>query len=417
MVSEVVSCNSDLEIVLNPGYDAPAVGSRLVQENKSSRCLPMEPGAGWIYSGVEKCWLFRGLNTDLPELKEITRPLRLATLNILHDNSLNDVLQHHIRYESILRELHNLDADVIGLNEVTRSFLERLLRQEWVRSEYVVSVVLDDARCRRISTVLGDGTFGNVLLSRIPPDVVEYVEQPGDSRQSHVMSLRLHSPRNASGLPTRLRVCSTHLTACPWLMEGRRKQQLENLTSSLTMDTTGSPTATDDRFDMCIVMGDLNFHREAENRSIPSEWGELPAVVELGATWDITRNTMLPHYLPLRNIYNGFGLGAQFGWPNPMRLDRVLVHESPSSSPSSFLDRSAVTARIFADQSIHDRAKARGALPMVGPELQEAHRTLPWQEYLSPSDHFGIFFELPLFRSHSHNSSGDGASATQPRHE
>ena len=28
--------------------------------------------------------------------------------------------------------------------------------------------------------------------------------------------------------------------------------------------------------------------------------------------------------------------------------------------------------------------------------LSEAHRVLPWEEYLHPSDHFGIFFELKL---------------------
>lgn len=54
-------------------------------------------------------------------------------------------------------------------------------------------------------------------------------------------------------------------------------------------------------------------------------------------------------------------------------------------------------ARIFADHPIHERAKGREPLPWTGRELQEAHRSLPWEEYLFPSDHFGIFVELPLF--------------------
>ena len=44
-------------------------------------------------------------------------------------------------------------------------------------------------------------------------------------------------------------------------------------------------------------MGDFNFHREAENASIPEGWGEVPAVMALGPTWDCTKNAMLPHYL------------------------------------------------------------------------------------------------------------------------
>ena len=58
-------------------------------------------------------------------------------------------------------------------------------------------------------------------------------------------------------------------------------------------------------------MGDFNFHREAENASIPEGWAEVPAVVNLGTTWSFERNKMLPHYLPLRNFYNGLGLGAR----------------------------------------------------------------------------------------------------------
>ena len=53
-------------------------------------------------------------------------------------------------------------------------------------------------------------------------------------------------------------------------------------------------------------------------------------------------------------------------------------------------------ARLFADQPIDDRARGRAALPRTGRELREAHRALPWQEYLHPSDHFGILLELPL---------------------
>ena len=176
-------------------------------------------------------------------------------------------------------------------------------------------------------------------------------------------------------------------------MEGRRKRQLEVLTAALAPAATWpgvEPKGDDGRDaapDACVIMGDFNFHREAENASIPLGWQELPAVVDLGETWDFGRNAMLAHYLPLRNIYNGLGLGAHLGWPSPMRLDRVLVS-------GGGLDVGGATARTFADRPIHERAQGRTPLPQAGRELQAAHRALPWQEYLFPSDHFGIAFEL-----------------------
>jgi len=225
------------------------------------------------------------------------------------------------------------------------------------------------------------GSFGNLLLSKIVPVALEYIEQPGDLRCSHVATMDLLCD---GGRQLRVAVCSTHLTAFPWLMEGRRRAQLACVTSAVA--AAG--------FDVACVMGDYNFHREAENASIPDGWAELPAVVSLGATWDCARNALLPHYLPLRNIYNGFGLGQRFGWPSPMRLDRVLVARGAGAATSPTCEPGS--ARIFADQPLHVRARERPPLPMTGSELSEAHRSLPWEEYLHPSDHFGIFFELKL---------------------
>ena len=48
------------------------------------------------------------------------------------------------------------------------------------------------------------------------------------------------------------------------------------------------------------------------------------------------------------------------------------------------------------DEPIDERAKGRPPLPQAGRALREAHRALPWQDYLFMSDHFGICVELPL---------------------
>ena len=330
--------------------------------------------AGFLFPPAKREWLHVQRSPAAQSTYKLERPIRMATLNCLHDHAQAELLQHAKRHDAICRELRALDADVIGLNEVTRPLLERVLQEPWVRESFTVSVLGDDERCAKQGATTS-AAFGNVLLSKIPPASVEYIEQPGDGRHSHVMSLSI----TRGGAPLRMTVCSTHLTAFPWLMEGRRRRQVEDLTSALT--SAGN--------DACVVMGDFNFHREAENASIPDGWSEVPAVVALGPTWDFGRNPMLAHYLPLRNIYNGFGLGADssLAWPSPMRLDRVLVH-------GTALDCGAAKARIFADQPVDERARGRAPLPQAGRELSEAHRALPWQEYLFPSDHFGLCFEL-----------------------
>ena len=265
-------------------------------------------------------------------------------------------------------QLESLDADIVGLNEVTSVFLKKAMATPWIRERYYLSVVLGSLSCKRLSTVRGGGSFGNLIMSKLPLDYVEYVNS-GSGRHSHAAQFTLGSHK--------VKVCSTHLIAAPYINEGKRKRELQRLTASLGMhDGT------------VVIMGDFNFHREAENSSIPEGWSEVPAVVSLGTTWSFARNKMLAHYLPLRNLYNGLGLGASFGWPSEMRLDRLLIK-------GDNLDNDNAEARLFANEPIHERGKDRPALPQSGPELREKHRNMPWEEFLFPSDHFGIVVDIP----------------------
>ena len=159
--------------------------------------------------------------------------------------------------------------------------------------------------------------------------------------------------------PVSVVVASAHLSAFPWLHERQREKELEMLTGELTARGLGKGGSL-------VVMGDCNFHREAENAAIPKGWSEIPAVVGLGNTWDYQRNTMLPKMLPSRNMYNTV-------WDSAMRLDRVLVH-------GNVLDWGFTEARLFANERIH----------------KESECTQSWQAYLYPSDHYGLLVEIPL---------------------
>jgi endonuclease/exonuclease/phosphatase family metal-dependent hydrolase len=132
--------------------------------------------AGFNFSRDRGDWVAVALSADAltgTEPVDLGRPLRLATLNCLHDIGNAErllLLQHCVRYDAILRELLEVDADIIGLNEVTVTLLKRLLEEEWVRDNYTASAIPDDGRCSCVSsTVTGSTAFGNLLLSRIKP--------------------------------------------------------------------------------------------------------------------------------------------------------------------------------------------------------------------------------------------------------
>ena len=149
----------------------------------------------------------------------LSRPLRLATFNCLKDDTHNkDLLRHDLRFAFIFEELKALDADVVGLNEVTRNFLEQSMAEAWIRERYYLSAVLGSPACEHLSSVRGGGAFGNLIMSKLPPDSVEYIDN-GSGRHSHAARFSLGARK--------VTVCSTHLIAAPYVNEGRRRRELE----------------------------------------------------------------------------------------------------------------------------------------------------------------------------------------------
>ena len=281
----------------------------------------------------------------------LDRPLRLATLNVLFDKpSTEAVLLHEARFDAICAELSSLDADIIGLNEVTLRFTQKLLSLNWVRETYVVSAVPGDRQCQDLAAVRGPPSFGNLLLSRIPLLSLEYI--PLRRREVHVAALEVS--RGAGLPPLRLAVASAHLISFPFFKERQRRDELRSLAEVL--QARG-------RVDATVVMGDFNFHREAENASIPAGWREVPAVRALGHTWSYTENPLIPRMLP-------FWLPGRLGWPKSMRLDRVLIL-------GHGLDPDNAWARLFANRPIRSTG-----MQVPG--------------FLFPSDHYGVLLRIPL---------------------
>mmetsp|Transcript_111821 Transcript_111821/g.216686 ORF Transcript_111821/g.216686 Transcript_111821/m.216686 type:complete len:356 (+) Transcript_111821:46-1113(+) len=340
--------------------------------------------AGWAF--LEGQWK---LVTPRSAFTPLQRPLRIVTLNVLMDSrnpskpccDIPEVLQHKRRFRKSLQELERADADVIGLNEVTHYFLRMLTEEAWVRKSYMLSTVCSEEEPENTAV---SRKFGNVLLSRVPVASLRHIQMP-NGRQAEAAII--HTSHN--GLRVRTMVTSVHLTAFPTQV-AQRANELQSLTSRLAMV---------DEWDLAVVLGDFNFHREAESSSIPDGWVELPAA--LGKyTFDMAKNPMIRHYLP--KIW--WGAGWSLLWPVQMRLDRFIVM---SKNCGSHVDLHASSVELFADAPVregpsHEMTEPTGMLMKVFaflPSLVQhlwSHRRQPWEEYLFPSDHFGLVIDLAL---------------------
>jgi phospholipase D1/2 len=154
--------------------------------------------------------------------------IRLATWNI--HGAIGRDGRHDVR--RILDVLHEIDADVVALQEVASLGLEEGLLQA-VREDLGMHVVTGRTLTRR------NADYGNALLSR--------------HRVAHSASIDLtvgrHEPRNAIDARIAcsqcdLRVVATHLGLRP----SERRLQVKRLLEALEPGPLGA----------CVVMGDLN---------------------------------------------------------------------------------------------------------------------------------------------------------------
>jgi tyrosyl-DNA phosphodiesterase 2 len=148
------------------------------------------------------------------------------------------------RYQAIANLLAADPPDVMVFQEVTNEALAVFLVQPWIRQHYLSAAITS----RRV------GTYGMLLLSRVPVSGVTYTRLPTRMRRGF---LRADLPINGM----RTVICSAHLDS------GKRSaplraQQLRRIFKALTRD------------DDVIVLGDFNM-RDKENHRIDAPFSDV----------------------------------------------------------------------------------------------------------------------------------------------
>lgn len=221
------------------------------------------------------------------------RSLRAVTFNVLVDEHETDRIQTPRRIPAILSILESTGADLIGLQEVTQPFLERLLDAEWVRRDYFVS---DNPGGPTVVP------YGQVLLSRFP---IRHLEQVAFSLTKRVLVAIVSL---AAGLD--LVVSVLHLTSnrAKNAVETRAKQ-LETLKE--LFEAAGVPETP------ALVLGDFNFGDDAtENEALSAyvdAWRHLRPD-DPGHTFDPAANALAA----LMSLTGRAG-----------RYDRILLRSRP----------------------------------------------------------------------------------------
>ena len=98
--------------------------------------------------------------------------LTVATLNVLFDIYQPELLFTDERRFKLIEELQALDADIIGLQEVTQPLLQILMSVPWIRAQYFIS---DIALGDKLSPTVHP--YGQIILAKHPfkPIFHEYV--------------------------------------------------------------------------------------------------------------------------------------------------------------------------------------------------------------------------------------------------
>ena len=285
--------------------------------------------------------------SSISSTKQMTNEtVRLATLNILADCFpwfIEMAIRSNERFEWLCRAIVDLNPTILGLNEVTTNALEQLQQCSFIRENYFITESVNENN----SSVNGLlSPHGCVILSRMPFEEVFAVSVSGSAREAVIGKVQLNNHSN-----TCVYVCSHHTTAYQTPKNAQlRSQQIRDIVDIL--QPLNIPY---------VIMGDLNLHYQFEDAIVTDNnfvdgWAQTHfSSIEPfndgneGFTFDAIKNTLIPYYIP--------------GECRQMRLDRILF----SSEFPAFSVKPCV---LWANQSIKS------------------------DNYLFPSDHFGLSIDL-----------------------
>jgi endonuclease/exonuclease/phosphatase family metal-dependent hydrolase len=241
------------------------------------------------------------------------RMLRLATMNILADCFpwfVRLAIASEERFEALCKEVEQLDATVVAMNEVTASSLEALLASEFVKNNYYVTELPENCN----DTIQPHGC---VILSKLP-----FVECYKIQFESNVRGGRAPVVGVFAVDGKRVAVCSLHTTAhqTPKNQAFRATQIARTNLFLRSLNANGG----------YHIIGDLNLHYICEDGVIPQNnlldmWAEThfgeQGDMDPGFTFDANTNMMIHHYIPAER--------------RRMRLDRMLSSQGNCLAPVS----------------------------------------------------------------------------------
>jgi len=277
-------------------------------------------------------------------ITQTNEPIRIATLNILADCFpffVEMTIRSTERYEWLCKGIIDLNPTILGLNEVTTNALERLKQCSFIRENYFITELLNENKKLLFPHAC-------VLLSKLPFIEVFAISVSGRKREAIVGKIQLGQTKETCAY-----ICSHHAT--PYQAEKNadlRSQQIRDIMSIL--EPLNQPF---------IIMGDLNLYHDFEDavvldNRLTDAWAQTHFSdqypfndKDLGYTFDALKNTLIPYYVP--------------GSCDQMRLDRILFSYG-------FPALAIVPCVLWANEAIKS------------------------DNYLFPSDHFGLSIDIVL---------------------
>ncbi|MBD1920305.1 DUF504 domain-containing protein [Microcoleus sp. FACHB-831] len=202
---------------------------------------------------------------ELPESVP-SSALTIVSFNVLCDTYEQERIQTEKRIPAIASHLRNCDADIIALQEVTRSLLDNLLELDWVRG-YFISEPPEASTLER---------YGLLILSRLPFTLVEH--RYSAHKQVLVGTWQINERS--------LHVAVVHLTS------NRGHNAMEKRAVQLNLLLDYLKTQPGD----CAIAGDFNTRGDEQQDLLTKSgfvdvWKELHPLEE-GYTFDPHRNTL-----------------------------------------------------------------------------------------------------------------------------